>query len=52
MTHGISQVRILEWVAVFLLQGSSDLAIELRSLKFPTLVGRFFLVKSPMFVSQ
>ena len=37
--HGISQVRILEWVANFLSKGTSDPGIELVS---PALAGRFF----------
>ena len=37
--RGISQVRILEWVAIFLSNGTSDPGIELLSL---ALAGRFF----------
>ena len=42
--HGISQVRILEWVAIFLSNGTSDPGIELLSL---ALAGRFFTAESP-----
>ena len=40
--HGIFQARILEWVAVFLLQGPSDSDIKLASFASPVLAGRFF----------
>ena len=39
--HGILQARILEWVAIPLLQGIF-LEIETMSLKSPVLVGGFF----------
>ena len=61
---GIVGVIVVQWLMEFPRQeyytGLSfltpgdllDLVIELMSLKFPTLVGRFFLVKNPMFVSK
>ena len=45
--HGIFQARILEWVAVFLLQGPSDSDIKLASLASPALAGRFFTTEPP-----
>ena len=38
--HGISQARILEWVAIFFSRGSSRP-------KSPTLAGRFFTTEPP-----
>ena len=42
--HGISQASILEWVAISLSRGSSQLRIEPGS---PTLAGRFFTTVPP-----
>ena len=42
--HGISQARILEWVAISFPRGSSDPGIEVQS---PVLLGRFFTPEIP-----
>ena len=42
--HGISQVRILEWIAISSSKGFSDPWIELVS---PALIGKFFTIESP-----
>ena len=43
--HRISEARILEWVAIFILQGSlSDPGIEPES---PALAGMFFITEPP-----
>ena len=41
--HGIFQARILEWVTVSFSRRSSQLGIELVSLTYPALAGRFFI---------
>jgi len=43
--HGISQARILEWVAISSSRGSSDPEIELTSVMSPALAGGFFTSK-------
>ena len=40
--HGISQTRILEWVAISSFRGSSNPQIELMSSVAPALVGGFY----------
>ena len=42
--HGISQAKILEWVAISFSRGSFDLGIEPLS---PALAGRFFATEPP-----
>ena len=42
--HGIFQVRILEWVAIFFSRESSETGIEPIS---PALVGGFFTTEPP-----
>ena len=42
--HGISQARILDWVAISFFRGSSQPGIEPVS---PTLAGRFFTIEPP-----
>ena len=42
--HGISQARILEWIAISFLRGSSQLGIEPIS---PAFAGRFFTTEPP-----
>ena len=42
--HGISQARILEWVAISFSRGSSNPGIKPMS---PALEGRFFTTKLP-----
>ena len=42
--HGISQMRILEWVAISYSSTSSNPGIELA---FPALAGRFFTTELP-----
>ena len=46
--HGISQARILEWVATSFFRGSSQLRHQTRvSCKSPSLAGRFFTTEPP-----
>ena len=45
--HGISQARILEWVAIFFSRGSSRPGIEPAPPGSPALAGRFFTTESP-----
>ena len=45
--HGISQVRILEWVAISYSRDLPNPGIEAASLGFPTLTGGFFITSSP-----
>ena len=45
--HGISQARILEWVAIFFSGDLPDPGIELVSLVSPALAGRFFTAEPP-----
>ena len=45
--HGISQARILEWVAISFSRGSCDPGIELASLASPAWAGRFFTTEPP-----
>ena len=42
--HGISQARILEWVAIFYIRVSSPTQIEPASLVSPALAGGLFTV--------
>ena len=46
--NGISQARVLEWIAISFSRGSSDLGIEPASLESPALSGRFFTTEPPM----
>ena len=41
--HGILQVRILEWVAIFSYRGSFQPRDQTTSLMCPALAGRFFI---------
>ena len=41
MVHGISQARILEWVAIFFFRGSSHKPVS------PALAGGFFTAEPP-----
>ena len=45
---GISQARILEWIAISFSRGSSDPGIEPASLESPALAGRFFTTAPPL----
>ena len=45
--HGISQARILEWVAISFFRGSSQPRIKRVSLASPALAGRFFNAVPP-----
>ena len=45
--HGISQARILEWVAMLPPGTLPDLGMELMSLASPALAGGFFTAESP-----
>ena len=45
--HGISQARILEWVAISSSRGSSRLRMSPGSLVSPALAGRFFTSVRP-----
>ena len=45
--HGISQARILEWVAILFCRGSSHSRIEPMSLVSPALEGGFFTTVPP-----
>ena len=45
--HGLFQARILEWVAISFLTGSSDPGIKPESLVSPALAGGFFTTASP-----
>ena len=44
--HGMSQARILEWVAMPFARGSSNPGIKLASLVSPVLAGRFFITSA------
>ena len=45
--HGISQARILEWVAISCSRGSSQPRDRTSSLASPALAGRFFMTEPP-----
>ena len=45
--HGISQTRILEWVAISFSWDLSDPGIEPESLVSPAFLGRFFTAEPP-----
>ena len=46
--HGISQARILEWVATYTPKDLPDPGIELRSLASPAMAGVFFTTVPPI----
>ena len=45
--HGISQARILEWVAISFSRDLPDPGIEPMSPEYPVLAGRFFISVPP-----
>ena len=45
--HGVSQARILEWIAISYSSGFSDPGIEPASLVSPALAGGFFATTPP-----
>ena len=49
--HGISQARVLEWVAIASSKGSSQPGIKPASPVIPALAGRFFTTVPPLFRS-
>ena len=49
--HGVFQARILEWIAIFLLQAIFP-EIKPVSLEFPALAGRFFTTRATCMAKQ